>query len=174
MGDLIAIAIQILLLPFALAIGGLAERRHFRRLDSDEARLRHVKVSNLKRIASPRTVEHSELVIGHVVIATDYWKSFVTRLRNIVGGELKSAETLMLRARREALVRLTEEAARRGAHEVWNVRFEFSNVGMMRGNNGAIQVEILAYGTAVYRKAQPAPANDEPSRCGAALMPMLM
>ena len=70
-----------------------------------------------------------------------------------MGGEMKSAQKLMNRARREALVRLLEQADRRGATEVWNVRFGFSNISQMRGRRGAMQVEILAWGTAVRRSA---------------------
>ncbi len=40
----------------------------------------------------------------------------------------------------------------RGAHEVWNVRFGFSNIQQMSGNRGAMSVELIAYGTAVRRK----------------------
>ena len=68
------------------------------------------------------------LVIGQVVIATDYYKTFVTQLRNLVGGEMKSAMSLMSRARREAMVRLLEQARTRGATEVWNVRLQFTSI----------------------------------------------
>ena len=42
------------------------------------------------------------LVMGEVVIASDYFKTFVASLRNIVGGEVKAYQTMLSRARREA------------------------------------------------------------------------
>ena len=49
------------------------------------------------------------------------------------------------RARREALLRLMEEAHAAGSREVHNIRYEFSRVGSTT-KGGA---ELLAYGTAV-------------------------
>jgi uncharacterized protein YbjQ (UPF0145 family) len=91
------------------------------------------------------------MVGGQVVVATDYFKTFVTALRNIVGGEMRAAQTLLSRARREAILRMIGEARRLGATEVHNVRFAFCNITQLSGNKGAMAVEIYAYGTAVVR-----------------------
>ncbi len=151
MDTIIGFLWQLVALPTAFLIGWATERRHIRSLEERERNSTDVRVSNLKEIYCPKSVQSSDLVMGHVVIATDYWKSTATKLRSLVGGEMKYAQMLMIRARREALLRLIEQARRRGASEVCNVRFEFSNIGMMRGNQGAIQVELLAYGTALIR-----------------------
>ncbi|MAG56556.1 MAG: hypothetical protein CMJ83_09725 [Planctomycetes bacterium] len=136
-----------------LLVGGSKERRHFRELAEREKRLSHIRVCNLKRVTAPDEVEDAHMMLGSVVIATDYFKSFATGLRNLVGGEMRSAVSLMNRARREALLRLLEQAEARGASEVWNVRFGYSNISQMRGRSGgAMQVEMLAYGTAVRRR----------------------
>lgn len=154
MDTILSIIWQLIALPIAFFVGRFTEGRHIRSLDERENHSRDVLVTNLKTTPDPGSVSGSRMVIGHVVIATDYWKSFATRLRNIVGGEMKSAQTLMIRGRREALQRLIENARQLGAAEVVNVRYEFSNIGMMRGRNGggAMQVEILAYGTAIVRQ----------------------
>ncbi len=158
MDVIISIVWQIITLPIAFLIGRFTEKRHLRSLDARESAAKGFSVTNLKRVADPDSVTASRMVIGHVVIATDYWKSFATKMRNIIGGEMKSAQSLMTRGRREALMRLVENAKRFGADEVCNVRFEFSNIAMMRGRRGgAMQVEILAYGTAVVRGPRPAP-----------------
>jgi uncharacterized protein YbjQ (UPF0145 family) len=165
MDQLIQLLFRILALPIAFLIGWTTERNHLRSLDEREQANRGMIVTNVKRVARPQTVTGATLVIGHVVIATDYWKSFVSRLRNLVGGEAKSARTLMLRARREAMVRMLDHARAFGAREVWNVRFEFCNISMMNGQTGAMQVEILAYGTAVVREPQTSqPAPTQPAR----------
>ena len=153
MDTLIQIIWQTIMLPVGLIFGGMAERKHRRELDAREAGNR-VRLDNRKHVADPETVLSSHMISGQVVIATDYWKSFVTKLRNLVGGEMGAAHAMMDRGRREALMRLRENAARQGAAEVWNVRLEFSNIAMMRGRQGAMQVEIFAYGTAVVRQPQ--------------------
>ncbi|MBB6430691.1 YbjQ family protein [Algisphaera agarilytica] len=150
---------QIIMLPVGLIFGGMAERRHFRALEQREAEC-PVPLDNRKLITKPDNVVHSHMVSGQVVIATDYWKSFLMKLRNLVGGEVKSADRLMQRGRREALMRLREAAQQIGAHEVWNVRLEFSNISMMKGRQGGnMQVEVFAYGTAVKRRGEAAAIN---------------
>ena len=149
---IIGLGLTILLLGLGIVAGGFAERSHLRSLERREQQLRDITVSNLKRIHHPEAVAQSGIVLGQVVIATDYFKSYATNLRNMVGGEAKAAMSLMVRARREALVRMLEEARRMGATEVWNVRFQASNINQMKGKQGAMQVELFAWGTAVVRK----------------------
>lgn len=152
MSSIIELALRLLGIAVGFVAGWINERRHLRRLEAKEAEFADLTVTNLKRVPDPDTVEESSLVIGQVVIATDYFKTFLTQLRNLVGGEMKAALSLLTRARREALVRLLEEARRRGAGEIWNVRFQFSSISQMRGRHGAMQVELVAYGTAIRRR----------------------
>jgi len=141
----------IFFIALGLFAGRYNEHRHLVRLAAREAELKHLLVNNLKHVQNPADARQSAMVMGSVVIATDYLKTFLMTLRNLVGGEAKSAMTLMERARREAIVRMLDEADAMGAAEVWNVRFEFCNIAMMNGKKGAMQVEVLAYGTAVVR-----------------------
>ena len=145
--------LTLFLLALGFSVGGFRERRHFRQLDEREAATGDITVTNMKTVANPETVIRAQLVSGNVVIATDYFKTFLTTLRNLVGGEMKSAQRLMIRARREALMRLLEEARGLGATEVWNVRFQFCNIQQMSKNKGAMSVELYAYGTAITRGA---------------------
>jgi uncharacterized protein YbjQ (UPF0145 family) len=139
------------LLILGFSVGGFRERRHFKNLALREAAASDMLVTNLKQVANPETVRQSSLVGGQVVIGTDYFKTIATGLRNLVGGEMKAAQSLMVRARREAVLRMIEDARRLGATEVCNVRFAFCNISMMSGNKGAMSVEVYAYGTAVVR-----------------------
>jgi len=74
------------------------------------------------------------------------------RIVMLVGGRITMYETMLERARREALLRLLEEADAAGAQEVHNIRFQFSRVGsssqQAQIGGGA---ELLAYGTAIKR-----------------------
>ncbi|NJL18995.1 MAG: YbjQ family protein [Bdellovibrionaceae bacterium] len=102
--------------------------------------------NNLRTLPSNWTVSDPALVSGTAVISTDYFKTFVAGLRNLFGGNIRSLETLCERARRQAIVRMLEEARDRGANVVWNVRLETSTIGSAKGQPGA--VEVIAWGTA--------------------------
>lgn len=59
-------------------------------------------------------------------------------------------EPLLDRARREAMLRMTEEARSQGYDAVYNVRLETSRLASSRGDGkGTAGIEMLAYGTAV-------------------------
>lgn len=145
------------LLPFVFVglgyiVGRWREQVHLKSLAAREATLRHIVMTNLKTIVSPGGVSGANLVMGEAVIASDYFKTFATQLRKLVGGEMKSMQSLIDRARREALVRMLEQADRAGATEVHNVRLETSNIrSATSGSKGAISVEMLAFGTAIVR-----------------------
>ena len=150
--DILNLILRILLVPIAFVTGRFTESRHIRSLIEREQLFSRITVNNLKRITQPDTVQSAQMVVGQVVVGTDYFKTFATGLKKLIGGEMKSAISLCLRARREALLRLLEEAHAMGATEVWNVRYGFSNMSGT-GNSAAMQVELIAYGTAVVRKA---------------------
>ncbi len=146
------------LFPFALIglgyfVGHWREQSHLKSLAVREKALGHIMVTDLKTIADPKTAASGCLVMGEAVIATDYFKSIATQLRNLIGGEMKSMQSLVDRARREAMVRMLEQADRTGATEVCNVRLETSNIRSATSKKkAAISVEMLAFGTAVVRR----------------------
>ena len=74
----------------------------------------------------------------------------VASLKGLVGGQLKSYEPLMERARREAVLRMKEQAITQGFSAVVNVRLETSRLASAHsGGEGTSGVEVLAFGTAV-------------------------
>jgi uncharacterized protein YbjQ (UPF0145 family) len=141
----------VVLLVLGFTVGSWRERQHFRALTRREQELQDIGVVNLKNVRVPETVKSATLVSGDAVIATDYFKGFAAKLRSIVGGEIKSYDTLMQRARREAMLRLLEQARALGATEVWNVRYETSNIRSSSQRNPAVSVEAFAFGTAIVR-----------------------
>lgn len=137
----------LLVLTFML-IGKGMELHHFRELERREKQLSGIIVTNLKTIPPQYSNAEPILVMGSAVIATDYFKVFAAGLRNLFGGEMKSYVTLMERARREAVVRMLEQATQQGATAVWNIRYETSTTqGQQKKKPGG--VEVLAYGTAL-------------------------
>lgn len=148
-GLLIQIAPIVVLLVLGFTVGTLVERAHFKRLEKREAAVRDIFVTNLRKLPTRGVVRAYGLVTGEVVIASDYFKTFAATLRKLVGGELHAFESLMVRARREALLRMVESAKSMGADAVTNVRFATSNIGGVRRKRAAAMVEMYAYGTAV-------------------------
>ena len=145
MVDLISFLV---LLLATFAVGSVIERRHFRDIERRELRARNIVVTTFEAIPEDWVVERAELVTGSVVISLDYFKRFLAALRGIVGGRVEAYEPLMDRARREAVLRMIEEAHGLGFRHVINVRLETSRLATGRRNGeGTAGVEVLAFGT---------------------------
>ena len=145
---IVNLMLPLLLILVGLIVGKSVEMYHFRKLNEREAEFTDIIVTNLKTVPPQYQNTQPFLVMGSAVIATDYFKVFMSSLRGLFGGELKSYVTLMERARREAMLRMLEQAREQGANVVWNVRYETSTTGgQQRRRPGG--VEILAYGTAL-------------------------
>jgi uncharacterized protein YbjQ (UPF0145 family) len=135
------------LLVLGYVAGRIAEVRHYRSIRRREAELGGVLVF-ASRFPPDFRVRPQTLVGGSVVVGEDYFNSMLAVLQKLVGGRLKSYETLLDRARREAVLRMKEEARQQGASMVVNVKFQtFSIPG--RNPNSLRAVEVLAYGTAL-------------------------
>jgi len=151
---LLSVVVAVVGTALGLVFGRINERRHYRSITEREAKYRDILVFNEKRLP-PEFKGHSfSLVQGSVVISSDYFKNIVAGLRSLIGGNLKSYETLLERARREALLRMKQQAHERGAQRVMGVRFETSSLNQGRAKQ-TLCCEVLAYGTAfVEPKAQ--------------------
>ena len=145
-----ALGITIFLIALGFIVGRSRERSHFRDLDRREERLKGLVRTNLKTIPEDWHPVRGAYVDGQAVIASDYFKTFVSSLRKLFGGELRSLETLMNRARREASLRMLEQAAAGGAQAVWNIRIETSTIARGQGKKGIATAEVHVYGTALW------------------------
>lgn len=122
-------------------------RRHLRSLDERELAAGRPLLSTLKGI--PPGYGDPVLALGNVVVSHARVRTLAITWRRIVGGRVPLLADLIERARREALLRLEEDAAERGATLVVNLRFSTFAIGMSDGGGKA--VEIVASGTAVRR-----------------------
>ncbi len=141
--------LSFLLIVLGYFVGTFVERQHDRSLREREEASLHLPTISFYHVPGGGPVVASELLTGSVVISVDYFKRFLAGLRYIVGGRVRSYETLLDRARREALMRLKESAMARGYDAVVNVRLETSRLASSRGTQGTAGVEILAFGTAL-------------------------
>ena len=139
----------IVLLLVTYAIGSVLEAKHYRSIRDREAGTRDLVVVTFPQFPGDVEIQRVEVVMGSVVVSHDYFKRFLARLRGIVGGRIKSYEPLLDRARREAILRMKEQALSRGHSAIVNVRLETSRLASSkRDGKGTAGVEMLAYGTA--------------------------
>lgn len=139
------------LLLLGYIFGRWAEQRHFQSIAAREQHWVRLPNSNNRELLIPmQQIDKAELVCGSVVISIDYFKRLLAMLRSIVGGSVASYETLLDRARREALLRMKEQCP--DAVQIINIRVETSSIHNAAGN-GIGSVELLAYGTAIYGQA---------------------
>ena len=126
--------------------GGHLERQHYRSIIRREKALRRLLV-----IASRHPPLHGydqRLVVGSLVMSSDYFKSFAASLRQIFGGRMDCYESLLDRVRLEAILRMKEAAQESGHSVIFNVKLETASISKGQPNS-ITTVEVLAYGTAL-------------------------
>ncbi|MFT5420812.1 MAG: hypothetical protein ACI9D5_001563 [Candidatus Endobugula sp.] len=141
------------LLALGYGFGRVIEKRHFRYIFKREDELKNILLIPTKKL--PETLQsdryENQFVEGSVVISVDYFKRFLGGLRSIVGGRIRSYETLIERARREAIIRMKDQAASYGGTVIFNCKFETASISKGRRNSIG-SVEVYAYGTAIVVK----------------------
>ena len=137
-----------ILITVGYIAGTLAEKRHYRSIRKRETAFLNLPAVTMKGVDYPaEKVRSAQMVYGSAVISIDYFKRMLAGLRNIFGGTVKSYETLIDRARREALLRMKEMAG--GATVIVNVRIETSTIGKRANKKSVGCLEAIAYGTAL-------------------------
>ncbi|MEM8593738.1 MAG: heavy metal-binding domain-containing protein [Pseudomonadota bacterium] len=142
--------ITLMLFVCGYVFGRTAESRHYKSIFKREAQY-----NNLLTFASKmpnndvlNNTQEAHLVYGSVVISVDYFKRFIAGLRNFFGGNLTTYETLLDRGRREAILRMKEDALHHGANMIFNVKLETASISKGKGDSIG-SIEVYAYGTAL-------------------------
>lgn len=143
-GLIIQIVIFAILFSVGFGFGRYNERKHLQYLDEQEQRLAYIQVNNSRFIESTLP---GHMISSNVVISHDYFKYAIANVQNMLGGRLTSYESVVERARREAIVRLKLEAEKMGADQIMGIRLSTTELGMQGG-----MVEVFAYGTAIQAK----------------------
>lgn len=152
---LLIILVTTIGLPLIGILGGwINERRHLKSLEEREGQSIMVVVSQVKSFpGSEPQGSPPAMVFAETVIASDYLKTFFATLRGIFGGEVRSYQKIMDRARRETLLRLIADAEDQGFNALCNVRLDTADVGggtMTRGRNAMPMAAILGSATAYH------------------------
>jgi len=142
--------VPLLILMIAYFIGAYLEKRHFQSILERENDAKDFPVVSFDTMPDDWKAGRSDLVIGSVVVSLDYFKRVIAGLRGLIGGRIKTYEPLLERARREAILRMIDDARSQGYDAIFNVRLETSRLAnATRDGKGTAGVEMLAYGTAV-------------------------
>lgn len=121
-------------------VGSRREAAHYKSIEEREKQLLYLPVRANKAIY--HQAQQTQLMMASVVVANDYFKTVATSVKSFFGGQIRSQESLLDRARREATLRLKQKARVWGAVEVIGFRMDTC----MIENAG---VEIFVYGTAI-------------------------
>jgi len=144
------LVIFLVLAVLGYTAGSWAEKKHYRSINQREKELIKLVVVTAEGSFPPERIADAALVSGSVVVSIDYFKRLLAILRNIFGGRIKSYESLVDRARREAILRMKESAKKRGASIIINMRLETATIGRSANKKKSVgSVEAIAYGTAI-------------------------
>lgn len=142
----------LVLLAIGYGAGSYNESRHLKSIRQREEETVGLPVLAVKQYDTTRPIAEATYVCGSVVVSIDYFKRVASMLRSFFGGRIASLETLVDRARREALLRMKAEAA--GYDVIVNARLETSSIGGEKGGKkNVVSVEVIAYGTAIRYQA---------------------
>lgn len=144
---LIKLVIFVCLFCIGWYFGRRAEHKHLQELLVAEAALSHIRLGS-RRFETRQ--QPGQLITANVVISHDYFKWVWSQIHNFFGGRLTTYESLLDRARREAIVKLKQQAQKVGAVEILALRLVTTEIG----ENGGM-VEVLAYGTAIVSSQKP-------------------
>ena len=145
-----SLVVFLLLLVSAYAIGTFVEKRHYQSIKKREIEMLDLPVVNLKKVPTEKKIVGIQMVSGSAVISLDYFKRVLASLRMLIGGRVRAYESLIDRARREAVLRM-KQACKSKNGLIINVRIETSSIGKSANDKNQVgSIEALAYGTAIY------------------------
>jgi len=149
LADWFNLGVPAILLVIGYVVGRSLESRHYVSIRARERELQSIVALNTRYVPEGVDAAGATVVSGSVVVSSDYFKTFVAGFRNLVGGRFRGYESLLERARREALLRMKQQARDQGSRLVIGVRFHTTRVAGAQTPS----VEVMAYGTAVSERA---------------------
>ena len=143
------ILILLIIVGVTYVTGTIIEKRHYKDIIKREIALIKKPIINAgaKTWNSKKKIKKIELVTGEVVISGDYFKNFAATLKSFFGGRLTSFESVLDRGRREAILRMRENA--KDANFIINAKIESVMINDYYTNNSVPKCAIIAYGTAI-------------------------
>lgn len=141
--------IFIIFLLLGLFFWKRAEKKHYASIMQREEKYKNITIISDKDLKFSKD-EQSEwiLIVEGTVIALDTFKKLMASFVNIFWGRMKAYESLVDRARREAVLKVKQRAVQSDCNFIANLRLETSSISKSAKKQvGA--VEAIAYGTGV-------------------------
>ncbi|MEF2175706.1 MAG: heavy metal-binding domain-containing protein [Candidatus Absconditabacteria bacterium] len=128
--------------------GTLLEKRHLKNIEKREELFKNIV------ILSKIDLKHFDasgggLLSSGVVYAIDYFRQFIFLFISFFGGRVVMYESVMDRARREAILRVKKQAQDYGFNCIVDLRVETATLTTNNKNQNGGKVEIIAYGTGI-------------------------
>jgi len=145
----------LLLLGLAFFAGNAIAKRHENDMAERQKTVAHMDLSDIASFRKPKISGPPPLLLNsEVTLGIDHFRGFLGNLKNIFGGEVKSYQATLDRARKEAILRIQEQALAEGCNAVANLRVAFVDVsGNTTLKKKASMVTIQASATG-YRSAE--------------------
>ena len=130
-------------------IGCFIEKSHYNNILKREKKLKRQSIVTFgnKNLNSKRRIKKIEFVSGEVVVCSSPLNNFIGGIQNFLGGNVSALESFHYRAKREALLRMQENA--NGANVILNFRVNCTIINRSEEKKGAPRCLAIAYGTAI-------------------------
>jgi uncharacterized protein YbjQ (UPF0145 family) len=133
MADLIILVIYfggpLLMLALAFFAGNWIAKRHEAQMALRREALGAMEISDISTYLRPDpSAPCPQMLNAEVTLGIDHFRGFMGRLKNIFGGEVRSYQATLDRARREAILRVMEQAHAEGMNAVANLRVDFVDI----------------------------------------------
>ncbi len=126
-----------------------AEKKHYASIVEREETYKNIVVLSDKDLKS---LQHPQsewmLIVEGTVVSIDAFKKLMASFVNIFGGRMKAYESLVDRARREAVLKVKQRAGNAGCNVIVNLRLETSSISKSTKNT-VWAVEAIAYATGI-------------------------
>lgn len=148
----------------AFFAGNWIASRHEADLAARAKAVASIRMTDMKRLIDPVIGPcPPTLMTSEVVIGIDHFRGFLGKLKNIFGGEVRSYQSTLDRARREVIMRLLEQAHAHGYNALANLRVDFVDIsGNAMMAQKASSVSIIASATAHHAGSSAQASLEQP------------
>jgi len=141
--------IFIIIIFCGLFFGKCIEKKHYTSiLEREEKYKKMVVLSDKDLKRAKNSMSEWELLVEGTVVSIDSFKKLMASFVNFFWGRMKSYESLVDRARREAILKVKKRASDLGYNIIANLRIETSSIGK-NAKKTVWSVEAIAYATGV-------------------------
>jgi len=141
--------IFIIIILLGLYFWKRAEKKHYASITEREEKYKNLVVLSDKDLKRAKN-QQSEwiLLVEGTVVSIDAFKKLMASFVNLFWGRMKAYESLVDRARREAVLKVKERASRSGCNVIANLRLETSSINKSTKKQ-VWSIEAIAYATGI-------------------------